>query len=243
MGQKINPKSLRMGVTKEWPVRWFFPSLGKDEGKAKKFNYAKFLEEDELIRNIIKKKISLAGIAAVEIERTASNLRIVVKAARPGLVIGRGGKGIEELSSTIEKGLKGLQGDNAKKINLSLNVEELKRTEISATHIGQQIAWDLERRMPFRRTMKKYLDQVMQNRDVKGAKVLMSGRLGGAEIARRESLKAGALPLQTLRADIDYGKATAFTAFGTIGIKVWIYKGDVFNRRKAAENQASENRK
>lgn len=237
MGQKINPKSLRLGVTKDWPVRWFFPSLGKDAGKAKRFNYAKFLEEDELIRNVIKKKISLAGIAGVEIERTASTLRIVVKAARPGLVIGRGGKGIEELSSTIEKGLKGLRGENKEhKINLSLNVEELKRTEISATHIGQQIAWDLERRMPFRRTMKKYLDQVMQSREVKGAKVLMSGRLGGAEIARRESLKSGALPLQTLRADIDYGKATAFTAYGTIGIKVWIYKGDVFSRRKANED-------
>lgn len=232
MGQKINPKSLRMGVTKDWPVRWFFPSLGKDPGKAKKFNFARFLEEDELIRKIIREKISLAGIAGVEIERTASSLRIMVKAARPGLVIGRGGKGIEDLSLAIEKGLKALQSDKSHKINLSLNVEELKRSEISATYVAQQIAWDLERRMPFRRTMKKYLEQVMQNREVKGAKVLMSGRLGGSEIARRESLKNGALPLQTLRADIDYGKATAFTTYGTIGIKVWIYKGEVFVKRK-----------
>jgi small subunit ribosomal protein S3 len=239
MGQKINPKSYRLGVVKDWPVRWFFPSLGKDAGKAKRFNYAKFLEEDEFIRKIIRQRISTAGIAGVEIERTASNLRIVVKAARPGLVIGRGGKGIEELSAAIEKGLRALQGKNVSgKINLSLNVEELKRTEISAVHVGQQIAWDLERRMPFRRTMKKYLDQVMQNREARGVKVLLSGRLGGAEIARREVLKSGALPLQTLRADIDYGKATAFTAYGTIGIKVWIYKGEVFSRRKANENNS-----
>jgi len=241
MGQKINPKSLRLGITKDWPVRWFFPSLGKGPGsgpvKGRKFNFARFLEEDELIRKIIKSKISLAGIAGVEIERTNSNLRILVKAARPGLVIGRGGKGIEELSAAIEKGLKGLQTVK-QKINLSLNVEELKRSEISATYTAQQIAWDLERRMPFRRTMKKYLEQVMQNREVKGGKVLMSGRLGGAEIARREMLKSGALPLQTLRADIDYGKATAFTAYGTIGVKVWIYKGEVFNKAKN-ENQNS----
>lgn len=228
-----------MGITKEWPSRWFFPSLAKEKGMK---GYARFLEEDELIRRIIKEKINLAGIAGIEIERTASNLRIMVKAARPGLIIGRGGKGIEDLSSALEKGLRKLQGTTGKRIQLSLNVEELKRSEVSATYMAQQIAWDLERRMPYRRTLKKYLEQVMQNREVKGAKMHLSGRLGGAEIARRETMKSGALPLQTLRADIDYGKATAFTAYGTIGIKVWIYKGEVFAKRENGDKDQKRTR-
>ena len=115
---------------------------------------------------------------------------------------------------------------------MSVTVEELKRSEVSAAYVAQEIAWDLERRMPFRRTMKKYLEQVMQNRDVKGAKIFLSGRLDGNEIARRERLSRGSLPLQTLRADIDYGTATAKTTYGTIGIKVWIYKGEIFEKKK-----------
>jgi len=124
-----------------------------------------------------------------------------------------------------------------------VNIEELKRSEISAVYTAQQMAWDLEKRMPFRRTMKKYLESIMQNRDVKGAKVAMGGRLDGNEIARRESLHKGALPLQTLRADIDYGTATAYTTYGTIGIRVWIYKGEIFNNdttEKGRENRGDK---
>lgn len=242
MGQKINPKSYRLGVTKDWPVRWFFPSLrDKSRGVSLK-SYARFLEEDEMIRKVIKEKISQAGIAGIEIERTASNLRIMVKAARPGFIIGRGGKGIEDLTKALEKGLKFMEHNIGKKVNLSVNVEELKRSESSATYLAQQVAWDLERRMPYRRTMKKYLDQVMQNRDVKGAKLLLSGRLGGAEIARREMMKNGALPLQTLRADIDYGKSTAFTTYGTIGIKAWIYKGEIFAKKDKNDKEKDKDR-
>ncbi len=220
MGQKINPLSYRLGITKNWPVRWFI-----------KGGYAKYLEEDEAIRRVIKKRIGLAGVSAVEIERTQGNLRIFIKAARPGLVIGRGGKGVEELNKAIADAVRKVRKNKAP-VALSVNVEELKRSEIAAQYVAQQIAWDLEKRMSFRRTMKKYLEQVMQNKEVKGAKIFLSGRLDGNEIARRERLVRGSLPLQTLRADIDYGTATAFTTYGTIGIKVWIYKGEIFDKVK-----------
>ncbi len=218
MGQKINPLSFRMGVTKNWPVRWFL-----------KGGYRKYLEEDEAIRKTIHKKVGQAGISVIEIERTSNNLRVLIKAARPGFVIGRGGKGIEELTKAIEREIKKLR--RTKTVALSVNVEELKRSEISAVYVAQQIAWDLEKRLPFRRTMRKYLEQIMQNKETRGAKILLSGRLDGKEIARREWLRKGELPLQTLRADIDYGQATAFTTYGTVGIKIWIYKGEIFAKK------------
>jgi len=226
MGQKINPNSYRLGVTKGWQVRWFL-----------KGGYAKFLEEDEAIRNTINKRIPLAGIAGIEIERTQGNLRVFIRAARPGLIIGRGGKGMEELNKAIADALQKVRKTRSK-VALSLNVEELKRSEISARYVAQQIAWDLEKRIRFRRTMKKYLDQILQNKDVKGAKVAMSGRLDGNEIARREHLSKGSLPLQTLRADIDYGTSTAFTTYGTIGIRVWIYKGEIFEKAAQPERNS-----
>ena len=223
MGQKINPNSYRLGVSKGWPVRWFL-----------KGGYPQFLEEDEAIRNTINKKIALAGVAAIEIERTQGNLRVFIRAARPGLIIGRGGKGMEDLNKDVIAALQKVR-KTASKIALSLNVEELKRTEVSSRYVAQQIAWDLEKRIRFRRTMKKYLEQIMQNRDVKGAKVALAGRLDGNEIARREHLSQGSLPLQTLRADIDYGTSTAFTTYGTIGIRVWIYKGEIFEKKEGDE--------
>ncbi len=230
MGQKINPQSLRIGVTKDWASRWYFSSLTTTEKGQRKLIgrnrvYPKLLEEDEVIRRIVKERISLAGIAGVLIERTVNDVKIWIKAAKPGLIIGRGGKGIEELTTALEDAMRKLRGESWK-VHMSVNVEELKRSEVSAIYTAQQVAWDLEKRMPYRRTIKKYLEQISQNREVKGVKIFLSGRLGGAEIARRESLKYGALPLQTLRADIDYGQGTAHTAYGTIGIKVWIYKGE-----------------
>ncbi|MEK9180087.1 MAG: 30S ribosomal protein S3 [Patescibacteria group bacterium] len=220
MGHKINPKSFRLGINVKWASRWF-PTRGKIFGKH--------LEEDEAIRKVINERIGLAGISSIEIERTASSVRILIKAAKPGLIIGRGGKGIEDLSKAINEVLKGLRKTKTA-ASISVNVEELKRTEISAQYIAQQIAWDLEKRMTFRRTMKKYLESIMQYKEVKGAKIRFSGRLDGGEIARREWLSRGALPLQTLRANIDYGQSTAFCTYGTIGIKIWIYKGEVFAR-------------
>ncbi len=225
MGQKINPQSFRLGIIKDWPVRWFLPDKG---GRS---TYPKYLAEDEIIRNLIKSKLNLAGIASVEIERTINNLKVLIKAARPGFIIGRGGKGIEDFTKTLEDALKKVRG-KGNHVAVSVNIEELKRSEIAATYVAQQIAWDLEKRLPFRRAMKKYMEQIMQNREVKGAKILLAGRLNGAEIARDEALRKGALPLQNLRADIDYGQGTAFTTFGTIGIKVWIYKGEIFGTAK-----------
>ena len=224
MGQKIQPFAYRLGITKGWSSRWF----------PIKKNFKNQLEEDCLIRKIIQKRIAAAGIVRIDIERGAHNAyRIYIKAAKPGLIIGRGGKGIEELSKAIENELKSLfhkRGTAQQKLALSLNVEELKRTEISALYMGQSIAWDLEKRLPARRVMKKYMELIMQNRDVKGAKIKLSGRIDGAEISRRESISKGSLPLTTLRADIDYGEARALCSYGYVGIKVWLYKGEIFNK-------------
>lgn len=223
MGQKIRPTSLRLGITADWVARWAPPK-----------SFKQHLMEDEAIRNVVNKKISKAGIASIEIERTANTCRVHIKAAKPGLVIGRGGQGIEQLTKDIEMALnkvyRGAKLNPNKKIGLSLNVEELKRTDISAAVVAQGIAWDMEGRLPFRRVMKKAIENAMQNRDVKGIKIRLSGRLDGAEIARREWLAKGKLPLQTLRANIDYAEATAFTGYGTNGVKVWIYKGDIFEK-------------
>lgn len=227
MGQKIRPDSFRIGVSRGWNARWY---AGKTFGAK--------LQEDLLIRKVINDKIKLAGIVRVEIERNANNAyRVFIKAARPGIIIGRGGTGIEDLTKTITAELSkllrarlpaGRQGIKNPKVPLSLNIEELKRSEISAQFVGQSIAWEIERRMPFRRTMKKAIENALQNRDVLGIKVKCAGRLDGNEIARNEFLSKGTLPLTTLRANIDYGTATAQTTYGAIGIKVWIYKGMVF---------------
>ncbi|MCK9186982.1 MAG: 30S ribosomal protein S3 [Candidatus Colwellbacteria bacterium] len=233
MGHKIKPNSLRLGILKGWKSRW----IG-DREKTKRF-----LEEDLIIRNIISSKLSQAGIVDIVIERTANAYRIFIKSSRPGLVIGRGGKGIEELNKAIIKAISKTRRKN--KIsepipNISLNVTELARGDVSAQVTAQNIASDLERRFKFRRTVKKYLDETMATRGVKGAKIKVGGRLDGAEIARSEWFTAGSLPLTTLRADIDYGETTAFTTYGTIGIKVWIYKGEVFNNNDKRTREISK---
>ncbi len=229
MGQKIRPNSYRLGIVENWGSRWF-----------PKRSFKEALQEDELIRKVIMKTIGTAGISKIEIERTAGTCRVYIKAAKPGLIIGRGGQGIENLSKVIDVALEKMRRKEkvtAKKIALSLNVEELKRNEVSAANIAQNMASDLERRMPFRRAMKKIIETTMQNREVKGIKIRLSGRLDGAEIARREWLAKGSLPLQTLRAYIDYAEATAFTTYGTVGVKVWVYKGDVFEKEKKETRQ------
>ena len=222
MGNKIRPDSFRLGIIGQWSARWF----------AKK-NFGNRLEEDEVIRDTIEKIIHQAGIVKIEIERTNNTFRIYIKAARPGLIIGRGGQGVESLTKKIESELKKLirkRKDPVTNIAISLNIEELKRSEIASANVAQNIAWDLEKRMPTRRTMKRYVELIMQNRDIQGCKIKLSGRLDGAEISRREWLAKGKLPLSTLRGNIDYGEATAFTTYGTVGIKVWLYKGEIFNK-------------
>jgi small subunit ribosomal protein S3 len=223
MGHKIKPNSLRLGILRGWNSRW----IG-DHEKTRRF-----LEEDVLIRKIISSKLSQAGIVSINIERTVNAYRVFIKAARPGLIIGRGGKGIEDLNKEVIKSIVKLRKKN--KIseavpNISLNVSELPRGDVSAQVVADNIGSDLQRRFKFRRTIKKYLDETMAMRGVKGIKIKVGGRLDGAEIARVEWLTAGSLPLTTLRADVDYGESTAFTTYGTIGIKVWVYKGEVFNK-------------
>ena len=213
-----------MGNLRNWQSRWFADT------KARRY----FLQEDETIRKIVDKKLKDAGIASVEIERLRNVCRINIKAAKPGLVIGRGGKGIEDLTRLINKAVFDLRKREkiADKSPLNLNVIELSRNEVSAQVVARNIAGDLERRYKFRKTMKKHLDEIMSHREVKGAKIRVGGRLNGAEIARTEWLKKGTLPLAKIRADIDYGEATAFTTYGTIGIKVWVNKGEVFAKEE-----------
>ena len=227
MGHKIRPDSLRLGIIETWKSRWF----------AKK-SFRNQLEEDLLLRTIIGDKIAAAGIIRIDIERTMNNnYRIVIKAARPGFIIGRGGKGIELLHKALEDALTKLfrvRKTVKPSFSVSLTIDELRRFDISAAIVGQNIAADLEKRMPSRRTMKKQREGIMMNKGVLGARIQFSGRIDGAEIARRQWLAKGRLPLQTLRANIDYSENTAFTTYGTVGIKVMIYKGDVFEADVAA---------
>ncbi|MBM3281349.1 MAG: 30S ribosomal protein S3 [Candidatus Harrisonbacteria bacterium] len=237
MGQKIRPDSLRLGIVNDWHARWF----------AKK-SFRTYLQEDVVIRAAVMKRIATAGVVNIKIERNSSNdCRVTIKAARPGLIIGRGGKGIEELTAFIEKALTTMRKKNnlakGPHSKLKISIEDLKAQDIFSAVIAQNIALDLEKRMPFRRLLKKAIDTAMQNRDVKGIKVRVSGRLNGSEIARSESLSKGSLPLQTLRALIDYAEATAFTTYGTIGVKVWLYKGQVFEDNKPSKEKSGDSEK
>ncbi len=212
MGQKVNPKGLRLGIITNWKSRWF----GKKE-------YSRQLREDIEIRHFIEEKLRGAAVGSVEIERSSGVIRIIIKTARPGVIIGRGGSGVEDLKRIIkEKFFK------TKKVELKVEIEEIKNIEESAKVIAQNVAEQLEKRLPFRRVLKSAIDQAMDGRKIKGIKIEVAGRLGGAEIARREWLSKGNLPLHTLRADIDYAKAIAKTTYGVIGVKVWVYRGEKF---------------
>jgi small subunit ribosomal protein S3 len=221
MAQKANPKALRLGLVVPWSSRWFF---------KKSLRY--FIEEDQLIYRLVREKVLQAGLASVNIERLGDQIKVIIRAARPGLIIGRGGKGVDELRILIQKKIVALRKKNNQPLNfiLNINIEELKRSEVSAAVIAQQIAFDIEKRLPYRSVIKRALQLIMQNREVKGAKIKVAGRLNGAEIARRDQIHEGQMPLQTLRANIDYGEATAFNTYGTVGIKVWIYKGEIFDK-------------
>ncbi len=238
MGQKTNPLSFRTGITRNWASRWFLADKRSKNTSILK-SFKTFLEEDEVIRTVVNEKVGQAGIASIEIDRTSNLLKVTIRAARPGFIIGRGGKGIEDLTHDIEKALSKLRKNPVK--GLSVNIEELKRSEVSAAHLAQQLAWDVEKRVPFRQLLRKNIEQLSQNKEVKGAKILFSGRLDGAEIARREWKATGSLPLQTLRANVDYAQGTAFTTYGTVGIQVWIYKGEVFEKDSSKKEDFNSN--
>lgn len=222
MGQKTNPIGFRLGVTRTWDSRWF----------AKK-NYSDLLHEDILIRKFLKQKLYQAGISKIEVERAANKVKVNIYSARPGLIIGKKGSGVDQLREEVQ----GLTRNE-----LLLNVLEVRKPEIDATLVAESIAAQLEKRVAFRRAMKKAMATAIKM-GVRGIKVRVSGRLGGAEIARTEGYSEGSIPLHTLRADIDFGTAEARTTYGVIGVKTWIYKGDVPLRRtaKGAESAIAAN--
>jgi len=207
LGQKVNPHGLRVGVIKDWDAKWY----------ANKDNYAELLHEDIEIRKYIKDKMFEAGISRIVIERAANRLKIDVHTARPGMVIGRGGSEVDALRKEIES----TTGKNAQ-----INVVEVDKPELNAQLVAENIAQQLLRRVSFRRAMKKSMNRAMQM-GAEGFRIKSSGRLGGAEMARTEGYQEGSVPLHTLRADIDYGFAEAETTYGTIGVKVWINKGEI----------------
>ena len=206
MGRKINPLSYRLGVSKNWKSQWLDLK-----------NMPSVLQADYKIRHFIKKQGEKARIEDIIIERKAKDIKIIIKTARPGFLIGRQGEGIARLQKGLAKLLK-----TDRRINIS--VEEVRHPEISASIVAQSIAEDIEKRISYRRVLKQYLSKIMQHKEVKGAKIMVSGRLNGIEIARKEWLREGRLPLSSLRANIDYGFAEANCTYGVIGVKVWIYK-------------------
>jgi small subunit ribosomal protein S3 len=215
MSHKVHPKIFRIKETADWDSRWL---------DRKRF--ADNLEEDFLMREYLNKKLAKVGVEKIEIERSPGKLNVVISSARPGLIFGRGGAGIEEIKKEIsQKILKKVAG---KIPELRLEIKEVRNPWISSTLSGQFIAQQIEKRTPFRKVLKQALAKIMANREAKGVRMMVAGRLDGAEIARKEVMKKGQLPRQTIRADIDYGTATAHCTYGNIGIKVWIYKGEKF---------------
>lgn len=212
MGQKVNPHGLRVGIIKEWDAKWY----------ANDRDFADLLIEDNKIREFIKKKYYVAGVSRIAIERTANRVKINIHTAKPGIVIGKGGSGVEELKRQIEA---------MTRKSIIINIVEVKNPETDAQLVAENIAAQLEKRISFRRAMKQAIQRSMRF-GVKGIKTSCGGRLGGAEIARTEGYHEGTIPLQTLRADIDYGFAEAHTTYGKIGVKVWIYKGEVLAKKK-----------
>ena len=207
MGQKVNPHGLRVGVIKDWDSRWF----------ANKSTFGDTLVEDYKVRQFIKKKLYTAGVPRIEIERFADKVKIHIHCAKPGIVIGRGGTEIEKLRASVQK----MIGKS-----VSINIIEVRSPDINSQLVAEKIALDLQNRISFRRAMKQSIGRAMRL-GTKGIKVRVGGRLGGAEIARSETYHEGTIPLQTIRADIDYGTAEAHTTYGRLGVKVWIYRGEV----------------
>jgi small subunit ribosomal protein S3 len=214
VGQKTNPIGMRLGIIKTWDSRWF----------ARK-DYAKLLEEDLFIRKYLKKRLSQAGISAIIIQRAVSKVTVNISTARPGLVIGRRGQQVDQLRDELQ---------HITKKEVFLNIDEVKKPDLDATLVAEHVARQLEQRVSFRRAMKKALASTMRA-GAGGIRIICSGRLGGSEMARTESYRDGRVPLHTLRADIDFARATARTIYGACGVKIWIFKGEILERPTAAE--------
>lgn len=220
MGQKVHPYGFRVGYIYDWKSRWF----------AKKGDFPKQLVEDIKIKKHIKKTLATAAVSKIEIERASDKIRILIYSARPGLIIGRRGAEIEKLKETLH----GIAGKE-----VIIDIKEIKNANMDAQLVSENIAFQLEKRMPHKRAMKKAIQSAL-DAGARGAKIICSGRLGGSEIARDESYRIGSIPAQTLRADIDYGFAEAFTTYGLIGVKVWIYKGDKILDKAKDDQETAE---
>ncbi len=215
MGRKVHPRVFRIGVTRGWDGIWF-----ADHGK-----YQRLLEQDVRIRDFLKKTLKEALVDTIEIERSRDEIKININAAKPGVIIGRAGAGIEDLTKKIKSIFY-----RGRRVKMAINVKEIQKPSLSAQVVALQIAADIEKRMPFRRVMKMAIERVMKA-DAKGVKVTLGGRLNGADIARREMLAQGKIPLHNLRSDIDYASVAARTMWGAIGVKVWVNRGEVFDQK------------
>lgn len=229
MTHRVHPYIMRIGETTTWKSRWFHP---------KKFRA--YLKEDTLLREWLWKRLHEMHVSTIEIERSPNTLTIIIKTSRPGILIGRGGEGIEKLKKDIEARLRRISkwprsGAVPEKRDLKLSIEEVRSPETDARIVGEQIREDIEKRVRFRRVLKQAVEKVMSHKEVQGAKIMLSGRLDGGEMSRVEHLRKGRVPLQTIRANIDYALVEAHTTYGIIGIKVWIYKGEVFEKEKEKE--------
>ncbi len=233
MTHRVHPYSFRLVQLRPWKSRWFNLKKMKD-----------YLREDTLVREWLAKKLKKMHVESIEIERSPNTMHVILRTSRPGLIIGRGGEGAEVLKKEIEKKLTTIWrahtklGKKQEKMNLKLSIQEVQVPDLSAAINGELIAEELEKRLPFRRVLKQSIERISTHKGVKGVKVALKGRLDGAEMARYEWLKSGRIPLQTIRADIDYAETRALTAYGIIGIKVWIYKGDVFAERGTEEKKS-----
>jgi small subunit ribosomal protein S3 len=219
MGQKVNPNGFRLGVIRPWRARWF-------ADKA----YTALVHEDLAIRQVIMERHANAGVAEVDIDRSANNVTVTIHTARPGIIIGKSGQNVEQLRQALEN-------RTGKKVKV--NIVEVRQPDVNATLVARNIADQLVKRISFRRAMKQAMQRAM-DRGAKGIKVTVAGRLGGAEMSRRETDRRGRVPLQTLRADVEYGTAEAHTTYGVIGVKVWIYKGDVISTRNSPVEPAPQ---
>lgn len=218
MTHVAHPYGQRIGIIRGWKSRWFV----RDRRQFKEF-----LKADTILRSWLKKHLKGMYVADVEIERGATSLHIAIKTARPGMLIGRSGEGVQKLHKDIAKKLKSLKLTETPEVKL--DIEEIRNPEANAQIVAEMVAENLEKRMPFRRVMKQTIEKVIANRDVKGVRIALAGRIGGSEMSRSEEIKRGRVPLQTLRADIEFARAEAYLPYtGLVGIKVWIYKGDIF---------------
>jgi len=223
MSHTVHPFSHRLGIIRDWKSRWF--------GAKEKFK--NYLRGDLVIRNFLEKKLRGMYVSSVEIERNEKILRVIIDTSRPGIIIGRSGDGAVKLKEELVKEMI-KKGVATSKVDLKIDIKEIKSPESNASIVAQMIAEGLEKRLPYRRVMKQIVEKVMANRDVKGVKVTLAGRLAGATISRSETHKLGRIPLQTFRADVDFARHEARLPYGNLGIKVWIYRGEIFSNRQGA---------